>query len=286
MSGLRGYAAYEPNEATVMLLDQCGDIIDDNRAYLPISLRQLFYLGVSAYGWPKTEKFYKGLCSKMTRARRAGIISFAHIRDDGIHEEEPVVYRDREHLLNVIEGSIESFTIDHMPRQDRDVVIWTEGRGLVPMVQQFTEQYDVPIITSGGFDGVTLKHQIAQRFRRRPAVVLHVGDYDPSGEVMFKALAEDVEAFGGKVEFRRIAVTRPQIDDNNLPTKPPKRGGNTHALSFDDDITVELEAMPPPVLRRTLEDALVDVLDWDVMKDAQEESVQVREELLETLGLR
>lgn len=286
MSGLRGYAPYEPNEATQGLLVQVQSLLDVNNAYLPVSLRQLFYLGVSAYQWPKTEKFYKGLCAKITRARRARIIDFEDIRDDGITEEKPNVWQSENSLLSAIRDTVDAVMIDHMQHQERDVVIWTEGRGLVPMVQQFTRDFYVPVITSGGFDGVTLKREFAERFRSsREAIVLHVGDYDPSGEVMFRALAEDVEAFGGNVEYRRIAVLDEHIDYYNLPTKPPKRGKNTHALSFDDNRTVELEAMPPADLETLLRDALRGVLDMSVVRRAEQDSNDIRDRLNNRLGL-
>jgi hypothetical protein len=47
---------------------------------------------------------------------------------------------------------------------------------------------------------------------------------------------------------RRIALTEEQIVRYNLPTRPTKREGNTHASNFDGD-GVELDALPPQVLR-------------------------------------
>jgi len=81
-------------------------------------------------------------------------------------------------------------------------------------------------------------------------VVLHLGDYDPSGVHLFKALAEDVgamiESLDGNVPlFYRLAVTPEQIGELALPSAPPKK---TDRRAFDADYTVQCEAIPPDVL--------------------------------------
>jgi len=46
----------------------------------------------------------------------------------------------------------------------------------------------------------------------------------------------------------RVALTQAHIAEHNLPTRPTKRDGNTHAHGFEGD-SVELDALPPRVLR-------------------------------------
>jgi hypothetical protein len=59
-------------------------------------------------------------------------------------------------------------------------------------------------------------------------VGLHVGDHDPDGTDLFKALSDDVTAFlaedapEARVVFERIAVTPEQIVEHRRPTAPPK----------------------------------------------------------------
>ena len=72
-------------------------------------------------------------------------------------------------------------------------------------------------------------HEVAKSFGKdEPLAILHVGDYDPSGEVMFEALRDDVWAFakeyGTKIIFARIALDLDQIEEYGLPTAPPKEG--------------------------------------------------------------
>jgi hypothetical protein len=75
--------------------------------------------------------------------------------------------------------------------------------------------------------------------------ILHLGDYDPSGEHPFNSLAEDVTAFaaaaGAEVQFERVAVTAEQAVTYNLPTAPPKA---TDRRSFSGTTTTQAEALP------------------------------------------
>jgi len=284
MARPRGYINWNPTQKVFIIVDQMKELLEDNKAYLPISLRQMFYLGVSKFGWPKTEQFYKNrLGEYLNKARRSGMIKFDDIRDDGITKERATVWASKDEFYDNIRYWAQTFRLDPMLDQERDLVVWTEGKGLVPMVRKFVDKYQIEVITSGGFDGLTVKKQMADRFKDKPATVLHIGDYDPSGEAMHKALGEDIEALGGDIDLHRIAVTRMQVDDLSLPTKPPKRAGNSHAAAFDDNITVELEAIPPADLQKILETAIEGQLDMEIFNDTMIHSDRIASELMERL---
>ena len=48
--------------------------------------------------------------------------------------------------------------------------------------------------------------------------------------------------------MERVALTEEQIAEFNLPTRPTKRDGNSHANTFEGE-SVELDALPPGILR-------------------------------------
>jgi hypothetical protein len=56
--------------------------------------------------------------------------------------------------------------------------------------------------------------------------------------------------FCPEIDFtvERVALTEDQIKTYNLPTRPTKREGNTHAKGFEGE-SVELDALPPKVLK-------------------------------------
>ena len=63
-------------------------------AYLPLTVRQIFYRLVGAHGYEKTEAAYERLGEKIARARRAGIIEFGAIRDDGSDWRMPFCWKN------------------------------------------------------------------------------------------------------------------------------------------------------------------------------------------------
>jgi hypothetical protein len=54
---------------------------------------------------------------------------------------------------------------------------------------------------------------------------------------------------------KRVALTKDQIEEYDLPTRPTKREGNRHAYKFEGD-SVELDALPPRVLREMVTDVI------------------------------
>ncbi|MDH6130092.1 hypothetical protein [Kitasatospora sp. GP82] len=112
-----------------------------------------------------------------------------------------------------------------------------------------------------------------------------VGDYDPSGEHLFNALAEDVIAFalaaGAEVEFERVAVTAEQVTAYNLPTAPPKA---TDRRSFSGTATTQAEALPPDILAAIVRQAIEARRDPVVHQRTLEREEIERQAVRERLG--
>jgi hypothetical protein len=80
----RGYIDWRPQAKTRALLDQVGEILVEYEDHLPLTVRQVFYRLVGAYGYEKTETAYKRLGDHLVNARRARVIPFESLRDDGV----------------------------------------------------------------------------------------------------------------------------------------------------------------------------------------------------------
>lgn len=104
MSRPRGFiAGYNPRTKTRALLAQVEAVLGTYQAELPLTARQVFYRLVGAHGYPKDEAAYGRLQEHLANARRAGLIDFAHIRDDGTAVEAPVEYASPEEFLRIAE---------------------------------------------------------------------------------------------------------------------------------------------------------------------------------------
>lgn len=279
MTRVRGLAPWTPRAKTLPLLESVNEILAQYADQLPLTLRQVFYRLVAAYLYDKTENAYARLGETLNRARRAGVVPFEAIRDDGATALWPREFLSPEDFWQMVDEQVEDFTLSAQDGQAQYVELWVEAAGMAPMAfAAVNPKYGVPVFSSGGFDSTTLKYEAARRFleRDRPTVVVHVGDYDASGVSLFEAVREDVAAFyadlGGEQppEFLRAAITKEQIERYQLPTAPPKKADKRSA--FTDTITVQAEALPPDVLQAEIRAVVEPYYDQDVLALQRERS--------------
>jgi hypothetical protein len=263
---VRGLAPWRPQGPTVELLAQVRAVLIEYAEYLPLTLRQVFYRLVGAYDYGKTEQAYARLGEHLNRARRAGLIPFDAIRDDGITFAEPLAWADAAELVRTFIAHAERFRLDRQEGQAVRLIFAVEASGMLPQVQRIADPFGIAVHSSGGFDSVTAKHSLAASLGQWPRVeVLHIGDHDPSGVHLFTSMAEDVRTIAhdlglrGDVRFSRLAVTPAQISDLNLPTAPAKA---TDRRSFTGE-TVQCEAIPPDVLAGIIREAIEQRIDQD-----------------------
>ncbi len=268
---------WKPKAHVMELVNNAQEILRENSDILPLTLRQIFYMLVSNYGYDKTEKAYKRLCETMNKARRARMIEMHHIRDDGFKQLGTSGWTDEDHLITNFKWSANNFTLDRQANQERKLIVWCEAGGMAPQLASAVEDYHIPVYFSGGFDSVTTKHSMAQRLSNMGEVeILHLGDHDPSGVHLYTSLDEDLQAFlehyGGNMTLTRLAVTPKQVREMNLPTAPAKA---TDTRSFEG-LTTQCEAIPPPTLRQIVKDAVHNRLDWDAYNEDLAEERRIR----------
>ena len=279
---------YNPRPETIDLINNVIEILNNERQYLPLTIRQVFYRLVARNEIGKTEKDYSRLCESMGKARRARMIPFSHIRDDGFSDFTWLGYESYEDLMQRLSNEAKSATLDMQQGQSHRIVVWCEAGGMRPQLQRFVDDFSVPVVSSGGFDSLTTKYEMAKNLAQcgSRVKVFHIGDYDPSGVSIFEALKEDVSAFasdlwGTSIEFIRLAVTPEQIEEMDLSTAPPKKTDKRGA--FNDNRTTQCEAIPPSELKRIVRLAVSSHLDQDILLNRYDEQFKVREKATQQL---
>jgi hypothetical protein len=292
----RGLASWSPTDASLELVDDVNQVLRDYHAQLPLTLRQVFYRLVATTGYGKTEQSYARLGETVSRGRRAMLIPFSSIRDDGVHAHLPLAFGSAEDFLEWARDNADVFEKDRQDGQARYLEVWVEAAGMAPMVARIArDEYGVPVYSSGGFDSLTAKYQAAERMLERdvPTTVLHIGDYDPSGVALFESAAEDVTAMfrdlddqAALPEFVRVAVIEEHIGEYGLETAPPKKSDKRSA--FTDTRTVQAEAFAPDQLQSLVRVAIVERFDLDryalVLEEERAERGRVSE-LLDGMNL-
>ncbi|WP_241524153.1 hypothetical protein [Oceaniglobus indicus] len=268
----RGYIdGYKPSAKTRALLDQAQDVLDEYRRFWPLTCRQIFYRMVGAHGYDKTEAAYGRLCHHLANARRGKIIPFDAIRDDGVTTWTMDHFDDRDDFLRHVRELGERYTRNKLTAQGVHIEVWCEAAGMSPQLFRVAEPYSVPVYSSGGFDSLTAKKRLANRICaiEKRAIILHLGDYDPSGVSIFDSVAEDVTAFVMadrphgfvSVEFERVALTREQVQRHDLPTSPAK-ATDSRFKNWTGG-TCQLEALTPDVIASILRTAITRRFDYD-----------------------
>ena len=137
------------------------------------------------------------------------------------------------------------------------VFIVLEKDALAGVVGDVTEEYDVPLLITRGFSSLSFVHRVAEDINIYAehgirTYVYALGDWDPSGLTAHKAFEERLSEWCPASEdncfvFKRLGVTRDQIAEWDLPTRPTKK--STHAVDWEGGDSVELDAIPPDTLR-------------------------------------
>ena len=175
-----------------------------------------------------------------------------------------------EALLEAAKGLIDGYRLDPMEDQPRRILLLCEAAGMAPMLAGIVNPYGVSVLSSGGFDSTTFKHDLANRLHGKPSLVFHIGDYDPSGVHLFQALQEDVLAFlgnNGAAEFRRLAVTPQQVIELGLTTQTasPADAREFDGVNGDGVSTCQAEAIPPDQLAEIVRSAVLAEIDREAM---------------------
>lgn len=282
----RGYiTTYSPQAKTLRLLDDVHTVLDEYREYWPLTCRQVYYRLIGARGYPKTEAFYGKLCHHMANARRGKVIPFDAIRDDGVTTYRLDHFDDEEHFLRHVRRLGQNYTRNKLAAQPVHIEVWCEAAGMLPQLFNVAEPYSIPVYSSGGFDSLTAKKTLSDRIcaNGKPTIILHLGDFDPSGQSIFDSVAEDVAAFVEHdrpwatvwVRFERIALTADQVRTHALPTAPPK-ATDTRSKTWEGG-TCQLEALAPDTIATILRDAIVQHIDFDRLEhDQAQEEIDLR----------
>ena len=293
----KGYAAWSPRPRTLELVDQVREILREQAAYLPLTARQVFYRLVGAYDYPKDENAYERLCNALGRARRSGMIPFAHLRDDGAVTLGTEHYAGPEAFYGYVRRLGTDYERDKLARQPVGVRVYCEAAGMMPQLARTCAPYSVPVYSSSGFDSLTAKYDLAKHcaqeftYHGKPTVILHLGDYDPSGVSIYHSMRADVLAFltkdapqaapGSVAIFERVALNPRQISNYGLTTYPPKasdlRSGRWSGA------TCQLEALPPDTLAGLLDASIRRHLDPSILEEDREAEEQERRQIARAL---
>jgi len=225
----------------------------------PMTVRQMFYRMSAQRFVPKTEGGYRQVQYALTAMRQQRAIPYDWLADNTRWVRKPRTYSS---LSDMLRESQELYRRALWDEQDAYVEIWLEKDALAGVIYPVTERWDVPLYVTRGYPSLSYLYNAAEHLRDidKPVFIYHFGDYDASGVDAARAIQEGLRDFGAEFHFERAAVTRQQIDEYGLQTRPAKRS-DPRARGFGHE-AVELDAMPPDLLRGLVEHCIHQHIDW------------------------
>lgn len=260
------YKSWNPRAPSLRILEFCIPFIEKHGL---VTVRQVYYGLVSAQVLESATRNYRQVVRVLVRARLAGIIPFDRIVDDTREAEKTPSWDNIEAIL---EAAIEQYRSDWWEDQPYYVEVWLEKRSLRRIFLPITDSYDVYLYIGGGYESWTMVWTGNKRFKKRLKnrfeehirrgqipIILYFGDLNPSGKDMPRDIRQRFKTLGLDVRLIEVALTPEDIEEYNLPrnpTKPKDTRNKWYKQKYGINYAVELDALPPEVLREKIHQAI------------------------------
>ncbi len=252
--------------------------------YNPMTVRQVYYQLVSRQIIDNNRSQYQLVSKLLVEARKAGTIPWYWIEDRLRRPRAVSMWRD---LPDFAETVRRAYRRDVWPTQPEYVECWLEKDALSGIFEDVLANYGVTLNVGRGYDGWDSIKNAAYRYERhgKETTILYFGDFDPSGEDMVRSLRERLEFFGQEPDIIKVALTADDIRRYNLPPDPTK-ASDSRAAAFvaeHGDIAVELDALPPDVLRDRITTEVSLHLDLAALQATFDQQALDRERMVDAL---
>ncbi len=245
----------------------------------PMTCRQLFYRLVSNGTIDKTENEYRTtVCRLLKEMRLATEVPYQWVADFTRWMRKPDTQSS---LTSMLQRCAETYRRDLWNSLPVRVEIWLEKDALAGVLYEVTGQYDVPLMVTRGYPSLSFLYEAADTIAgfNKPTYLYYFGDHDPSGVDIPRTVEKRLREFApyDDISFERVAVTPEQIAELNLQTRPTKRK-DSRSKKFKGE-SVEVDAIPPTVLKQLVEDCVVQHIDQHELARVREAERAERETL-------
>lgn len=209
------------------------------------TVRQLFYQLVSRGIFQSTKQNYKNFDALLVRLR----------------ENDPWL---DSMFIDTSKPRYDYYEESYWRGQEYFPEIWVEKQALQGFFEPYARRYKVNLVICKGYPSVTRLRE-AKEQRHVPSdvryVILYFGDWDPSGEDIFRWINEELRPYN--IEVHKIALTREQVRRYRLPPMVPKRSDPRYRRYVEryGEEAVELDALHPAVLRDIIRRSILRYMD-------------------------
>ena len=256
-----------------------------------LTLRQIHYQFVARDLYENTQANYKRLGNILDAARKAGLVDWDAIEDRTRLLRRVPVWDGPERALERVRTAFKLDPWDEQPKLRR-IEVWVEKDAAVGIVEPTCNDLRLPYFSCRGYSSSSGLYEAGKRLEMYKnagyeTIVLYLGDHDPSGVQMTDVSLERVQMYARhEVDFRRIALTMPQIEANPIPPNFVKETDSRTQWYVDKFGTTEcweLDALSPRIVDKIIRDEIEPLIDreaWDKTLATEEEHRAVLSEII------
>lgn len=256
-----------------------------------LTLRQVHYQFVARDLYENTQANYKRLGNILDAARKAGLVDWDAIEDRTRSLRRISLWHGPEQALERIRNAFKLDPWEEQPFLHR-IEVWVEKDAAVGIVQPTCDALRLPYFSCRGYSSSSGLYEAGKRLEAYKkagykTTILYLGDHDPSGVQMTEVSQERVDMYARhEIDFRRIALTLPQIAEHKPPPNFVKETDSRtkwYMDRFDTEECWELDALPPSIVDKLIRDEIEPLIDreaWDKTLATEEEHRTVLSEII------
>lgn len=270
-----------------------------------LTVRQIYYRMISDPKkkalldvWIKDEekdrwKRYFYLVPKISQGRLEGAIDWHKIADTSRSfeqtEPEEFMYDSPQQYVDswFSYSDFLDFRKSYWAAQPTRLEVWVEKEALHALFETVCERYRVPVYATKGFDSTTKILEARERFlgyakQNQPTTILHFSDHDPSGVFFAEDLTNRLRSDTYSLTIKHIGLQLEQVRELGFEReflqariRDPRL--KRYRERFNNDHIWELDAVPPDVLQRWIENAVLEEIERDAWENTTNEITLGRE---------
>ncbi len=273
------------SQKTLALVSTMHDILVEIQ---PASVRSVCYQ-LFTKGWidSMAKKNTSKVSKQLVWAREQGIIPWPWVVDEHRRPEQIASWDDPESL---IEAAVSQYRKDYWTDQPYWIEVWSEKGTVRGTLDPILTEYGLPFRVMHGYSSATTIYDVATQTQiiDKPLIVLYVGDWDPSGLNMSeKDIPERFDRYHSEATIKRMALTEYDVVHRSLPSfEAASKAKDTRHKWFVEHYghqCWELDALPPNLLRKAVEEAIYDHLApaaWEHAKRIEQAEVESIQDLV------
>ena len=263
---------------SLAVIDQANEIITDYQAQgFTLTLRQLYYQFVARDLIANKQTEYDRIGEIINAARLAGLIDWEAIEDRTRFLRSYTTQSDPQ---GAIDETASNYIEDLWDSQPVRIEVWIEKDALVGVIEPVCGRWRLPYFACRGYTSQSELYAAGKRLadyaaHGQRALVLHLGDHDPSGIDMTRDNASRIEMFaeemGEDIEVRRMALNMDQIRRYRPPPNPAKENDSRiagYVEAYGTRSSWELDALDPKVIDAIIDDEVRAETDTDNWEEA------------------